>query len=254
MLSLGQNGKKLNHPKLRAHFLAMPASDKLLPLRVTVKVILHFVIRDLTTSRQLWLVHVMWLLHVQKHTTITLRGSVFWSRDSERDRKLPTRFSSPSEERLIVMGADTPMKYKMKQKKTEKLPKPWQMGTHLRALRESYPMNTNITGFRWFSKIFESLCLGRTSLSIGRVKHTHDISTLQGTCIMQHKMSHPSCYTIYHYPYRPHEPIRLRSGAPVSVSSYPLKLWMTTVITSAQSSHYCVNPRDTMLVLLIRRY
>ena len=28
----------------------------------------------------------------------------------------------------------------------------WHMGTHLRVLAESYPMNTNMTGFRWFSK------------------------------------------------------------------------------------------------------
>ena len=47
------------------------------------------------------------------------------------------------------------------------------MGTHLRALRvrESYPMNTNMTGFRWFSKIF-----GRyapTSLSL--YSHFHKI-------------------------------------------------------------------------------
>ena len=26
------------------------------------------------------------------------------------------------------------------------------MGTHLRVLSESYPMTTNMTGFRWFSK------------------------------------------------------------------------------------------------------
>ena len=25
-------------------------------------------------------------------------------------------------------------------------------GTHLKVLDESYPMNTNMTGFRWFSK------------------------------------------------------------------------------------------------------
>ena len=31
------------------------------------------------------------------------------------------------------------------------------MGTHLRVLGESYQMNTNMTGFRWFSKIFASL-------------------------------------------------------------------------------------------------
>ena len=38
-------------------------------------------------------------------------------------------------------------------KNQKKWPKPWHMGTHLRALSESFPMNTNVTGFRWFSKI-----------------------------------------------------------------------------------------------------
>ena len=27
------------------------------------------------------------------------------------------------------------------------------MGTHLRVLNKSYPMNTNMAGFRWFSKL-----------------------------------------------------------------------------------------------------
>ena len=45
------------------------------------------------------------------------------------------------------------------------------MGTHLRVLIESYPMNTNITGFRWLSKTFTSLSftLDKSSLKIGRV-------------------------------------------------------------------------------------
>ena len=34
-------------------------------------------------------------------------------------------------------------------------------GTHMKVLRVSCPMNTNMTGFRWFSKIFASLYLGR---------------------------------------------------------------------------------------------
>ena len=46
-------------------------------------------------------------------------------------------------------------------KKPEKWLKPWNMGTHLIALRESYPMNTNMTGFRWFSRISVSLHFGR---------------------------------------------------------------------------------------------
>ena len=43
------------------------------------------------------------------------------------------------------------------------------MGTHLIVLNESFPMNTNMAGFRWYSKIFASLCLGESSHSIGRV-------------------------------------------------------------------------------------
>ena len=33
------------------------------------------------------------------------------------------------------------------------------MGTHLRALIESFPMNTNMTVFRWFSKNLNVLVL-----------------------------------------------------------------------------------------------
>ena len=44
-------------------------------------------------------------------------------------------------------------------------------GTHLRVLSESYPMNTNMTEFRWFSKVFASFALNDGSLSIGMVNH-----------------------------------------------------------------------------------
>ena len=30
-------------------------------------------------------------------------------------------------------------------------------GTHMRVLEENYPMNTNMTGFWWFSEMFASL-------------------------------------------------------------------------------------------------
>ena len=43
------------------------------------------------------------------------------------------------------------------------------MGTHLRTLSENYPMNTSMTGFRWFSKIFASSFWDESSLSIGRI-------------------------------------------------------------------------------------
>ena len=45
--------------------------------------------------------------------------------------------------------------FKMTQKKHEKWPKPWHMGT-----RGNYPMNTNMTRLKCFSKIFSSLCFG----------------------------------------------------------------------------------------------
>ena len=41
------------------------------------------------------------------------------------------------------------------------------MGTHMRVLSKSFPMNTNMTGFRWFLNIFATL--DESSLSIGRV-------------------------------------------------------------------------------------
>ena len=56
-------------------------------------------------------------------------------------------------------------------KKPENLLKPLHMSTHLRALSESFPLNTNMTRIKWFS---ESLCpcaLDISSLSIGRVKN-----------------------------------------------------------------------------------
>ena len=43
----------------------------------------------------------------------------------------------------------------------EKLLKPCQLGTHLRVLSEGYPINTNMTRFRPFSKVFASLFFGR---------------------------------------------------------------------------------------------
>ena len=49
----------------------------------------------------------------------------------------------------------------MGQKTPEKCLKPCHMGTHLRVLSESYPMDTNMTGFKWLSKIFCILVLLR---------------------------------------------------------------------------------------------
>ena len=46
-------------------------------------------------------------------------------------------------------------------KNHEKTPKPWHMGTHVKALSESFQMSTNMTGFGWFSEILASLYFGR---------------------------------------------------------------------------------------------
>ena len=45
-------------------------------------------------------------------------------------------------------------------KKTEKRLKPWHIGNHLRVLSDCFSMNANMTGIRWISKIFWSLCFG----------------------------------------------------------------------------------------------
>ena len=62
------------------------------------------------------------------------------------------------------------------------------MGTYLRVLIVGYPMNTHMTWFRGFSKIFASLCFGcKYSLSIGRVniKFTKYLIASSGLCCDQ---------------------------------------------------------------------
>ena len=50
----------------------------------------------------------------------------------------------------------------------------WYMGTHLmRVPSESYPMNTNTTGFRLFSKSWLPCALDESSLKIGSVKEKY---------------------------------------------------------------------------------
>ena len=52
------------------------------------------------------------------------------------------------------------------------------MGNHLRVLSESYPINTNIKGFRWFTKIFVSLY--ESSFCIRRVVRKNKMVGLRG--------------------------------------------------------------------------
>ena len=70
---------------------------------------------------------------------------------------------------------------------TEKLLKSWHMGTHLTVLSESFPLNTNMTGFRWFSKNLATKCaLDESSYSIGIVKLTTVFLKLVGDILYQY--------------------------------------------------------------------
>ena len=40
--------------------------------------------------------------------------------------------------------------------KNKKMTETLAMGTHMKVLGESFPMNTNVTGFQWF---FENICV-----------------------------------------------------------------------------------------------
>ena len=61
----------------------------------------------------------------------------------------------------------------MMQKKTLKWLKSWQMGTQLRVLSKSYPMNTNMTGFRCFLKdICVHVLWANVASALNRLKPT----------------------------------------------------------------------------------
>ena len=60
----------------------------------------------------------------------------------------------------MLYAGDLSSQYKMMEKKTKNLLKPLHVGSHLRVPGDNYPMITNMTGFRWFSKIFASLFYG----------------------------------------------------------------------------------------------
>ena len=68
------------------------------------------------------------------------------------------------EKHLALLVANLPKK-NMVEKNPEEYLNPCQMGTHLTALNESYPMNTNMTGFGHFS-----FPLDESSLSIRMVE------------------------------------------------------------------------------------
>ena len=76
-------------------------------------------------------------------------------------------------------------------KMTETLPK----GTHLRVLGESYQMNTNMTVFRWISKILRYCVLDKISLSIGRVNR---LKIIKVQAIRWRTVCTPTCSQLPH--------------------------------------------------------
>ena len=59
--------------------------------------------------------------------------------------------------------------------KSWKWREPWHKGTQLKVLSESFPMNTNMVGFKRFLKLSALFAFGESSLSIERVNTLTDI-------------------------------------------------------------------------------
>ena len=74
--------------------------------------------------------------------------------------------------------------------------KSWHMETHLTVLRESHPMNTNMTGLRWLSKVFVFLsALKESSPIFARVKDVHT-SFLLKSCAIIHTICNSKSVTV----------------------------------------------------------
>ena len=74
------------------------------------------------------------------------------------------------------------------------------MGTHLRVLGESYPKNTDMTGFRWFPKIFVRPCtLDESNIRIGRVNHNKQFKQINSHLISEHiaRLFHCSYVSVF---------------------------------------------------------
>ena len=80
----------------------------------------------------------------------------------------------------------------MIQKNLKKSLKPWEMGTHLTVLSESFPMNTNMTCLDVFQKSLCSCDLDVSSLSIGRVKERtwHEKVNPSYSVVITHELTH----------------------------------------------------------------
>ena len=64
-------------------------------------------------------------------------------------------------------------------------------------LSMNYPMNTNMAGFRWFSKSLPPCALGESSLSIGKVKDFDQIVHFEQETWYIYTMSDEDLYFFY---------------------------------------------------------
>ena len=101
----------------------------------------------------------------QEKMDIRKQGPVHW-RMADRDEYLSSQMQIMCFMCLTVMLLVANLVNMTSWQKAEKWLKPWKMGTHL---SKSFPMNTNMTGFRCFSKKF-SPCALDESFSIGMVR------------------------------------------------------------------------------------
>ena len=67
--------------------------------------------------------------------------------------------------------------------KPEKLLKPWDMGTHLTVLSESYQMNTNMTGLKCSQKSFCPCAFDESIFSIERIDNIYIFYVFSGVLI-----------------------------------------------------------------------
>ena len=79
--------------------------------------------------------------------------------------------------------------------KPERLLKPWHVDTHLKVLSESFPMNTNMTGFRRFQKLLRPCASDESSLSTGRVNTNYSMVIVTALVTS----SNNKCSCIYHF-------------------------------------------------------
>ena len=63
---------------------------------------------------------------------------------------------------------------------------PWHLGTHMRALSESFSMNTVMIGFEWFSNFFASLFFGHSHSGVPLESIFYHFHTFEKNLVLKH--------------------------------------------------------------------